>query len=89
MLIIYKKHGFLIACKCGINLRNVGCVVYSFRLFHLTSVGREVKSECVSEEMVYVFDEISLTLNPELVCHDKNVLIIKVTYVSHLGNKMK
>lgn len=43
----------------------------SFRLFHLTSVGREVKSECVSEEMVYVFDEISLTLNPELVCHDK------------------
>ena len=71
MLIIYKKHGFLIAYKCGINLRNVGCVVYSFRLFHLTSVGREVKSECVSEEMVYVFDEISLTLNPELVCHDK------------------
>ena len=32
-----------------------------------------------------VFDEISLTLNPELVCHDKNVLIIKVAYVLHLG----
>ena len=37
-------------------------------------------------EMVYVFDEISLTLNPELVCYDeKNVLIIAVTYVLHLG----
>ena len=59
--------------------------VFFFRAFHLTSVRREVKSECVSEEMVYVFDEISLTLNPELVCHDKNVLIIKVTYVLHLG----
>ena len=49
MLIIYKKHGFLIACKCGINLRNVGCVVYSFRLFLLRIVGRDVKSVCVSE----------------------------------------
>ena len=85
ILIMHKKCIALISYKCGINLRNVGCVVYSFRLFHLTSVGREVKSECVSEEMVYVFDEISLTLNPELVCHDKNVLIIKVTYVLHLG----
>lgn len=71
MLIIYKKHGALIACKCGINSGNVGCVVYSFRASYLTSVGCEVKSECVPEEMVYVFDEISLTLNPELVCHDK------------------
>ena len=71
MLIIYKKYMTLISYKYGINSGNVGCVVYSFRLFHLTSVGREVKSECVSEEMVYVFDEISLTLNPELVCHDK------------------
>ena len=44
-----------------------------------------MKGECVLVEMMYVFDEISLTLNPELVCHDKNVLIIKVTYVLHLG----
>ena len=71
MLIIYKKYMTLISYKYGINSGNVGCVVCSFRAFHLTSMGREVKSECVSEEMVYVFDEISLTLNPELVCHDK------------------
>ena len=71
ILIMHKKCIALISYKYGMNSRNVGCVVYSFRLFHLTSVGREVKSECVSEEMVYVFDEISLTLNPELVCHDK------------------
>jgi len=34
-------------------------------------MGREVKRSCVPVEMMYVFDEISLTLNPELVCHDK------------------
>ena len=63
------------------------CRLYGvfFRAFHLTSVRREVKGECVLVEMMYVFDEISLTLNPELVCHDKNVLIIKVAYVLHLG----
>ncbi|MFR7879735.1 MAG: hypothetical protein ACLU4J_26905 [Butyricimonas paravirosa] len=44
-------------------------MVCSFRAFHLTSVGRSEESCAV--EMVYVFDEISLTLNPELVCHDK------------------
>ena len=71
MLIKYKKCVELISYEYGINSGNVGCTVCSFRVFHLTSVGREVKSECVSEEMVYVFDEISLTLNPELVCHDK------------------
>ena len=85
MLIIYKKYMTLISYKYGINSGNVGCVVCSFRAFHLTSMGREVKRSCVPVEMMYVFDEISLTLNPELVCHDKNVLIIKVTYVLHLG----
>ena len=40
-------------------------------VFHLTSVGCEVKRGCVLVEMVYVFDEISLTLNPELVCYDE------------------
>lgn len=45
--------------------------VFFFRAFHLTSVRREVKGECVLVEMMYVFDEISLTLNPELVCYDE------------------
>ena len=61
----------LISYKYGINSGNVGCTVCFFRAFHLTSVRREVKGECVLVEMMYVFDEISLTLNPELVCHDK------------------
>ena len=52
----------LISFKYGINSGNVGCVVCSFRAFHLSSM---------PVEMMYVFDEISLTLNPELVCHDK------------------
>lgn len=85
ILIMHKKCIALISYKYGMNSRNVGCTVCFFRVFHLTSVRREVKGECVLVEMMYVFDEISLTLNPELVCHDKNVLIIKVAYVLHLG----
>lgn len=86
ILIMHKKCIALISYKYGMNSRNVGCTVcFFFRAFHLTSVRREVKGECVLVEMMYVFDAISLTLNPELVCHDKNVLIIKVTYVLHLG----
>lgn len=65
MLIKYKKCVELISYEYGINSGNVGCTVCSFRVFHLTSVG------CVLVEMVYVFDEISLTLNPELVCYDE------------------
>ena len=63
----------LISYEYGINSRNVGCMVcfFFFRAFYLTSVRGEVRGECVPVEMVYVFDEISLTLNPELVCHDK------------------
>ena len=85
ILIMHKKCIALISYKYGMNSRNGGCTVCFFRAFHLTSVRREVKGECVLVEMMYVFDEISLTLNPELVCHDKNVLIIKVAYVLHLG----
>ena len=81
ILIMHKKCIALISYKYGMNSRNVGCTVCFFRAF----VRREVKGECVLVEMMYVFDEISLTLNPELVCHDKNVLIIKVAYVLHLG----
>ena len=85
ILIMHKKCIALISYKYGMNSRNVGCTVCFFRAFHLTSVRREVKGECVLVEMMYVFDEISLTLNTELVCHDKKVLIIKVAYVLHLG----
>ena len=38
---------------------------FFFRAFYLTSVRGEVRGECVPVEMVYVFDEISLTLNPD------------------------
>ena len=52
----------LISYEYGINSRNVGCMVcFFFRAFYLTSV----RGECVPVEMVYVFDEISLTLNPD------------------------
>ena len=71
MLIKYKKCVELISYEYGINSGNVGCTVCSFRVFHLTSVVCEVKRGCVLVEMVYVFDEISLTLNPELVCYDE------------------
>ena len=82
---MHKKCIELFSYIFVLNSRYVGCTVCFFRAFHLTSVRREVKGECVLGEMMYVFDEISLTLNPELVCHDKNVLIIKVAYVLHLG----
>ena len=57
----------LISYEYGINSRNVGCMVgfFFFRAFYLTSVRGEVRGECVPVEMVYVFDEISLTLNPD------------------------
>lgn len=71
MLIIYKKCVVLISCKYGRGSGNVGCMVCSFRVFHLTSVGREMKRVCVPVGMMCVFDEISLTLNPESVCYDE------------------
>ena len=66
MLIKYKKCVELISYEYGINSGNVGCMVcFFFRAFYLTSVRGEVRGECVPVEMVYVFDEISLTLNPD------------------------
>ena len=54
MLIKYKKCVELISYEYGINSGNVGCTVCSFRVFHLTSVGCEVKRVCAGGDGVCI-----------------------------------